>query len=68
MTFSKVPRLSIGCLGGAGLGSAFGFAVLTAAVLKTWWDSRVNLVSGLTLFVALTLAYFVIRQNRNASR
>ena len=51
-----------------GWGSAFGFAVLTAAVLKTWWDSRVNLVSGLTLFVALTLAYFVIRQNRNASR
>jgi len=47
-----------------GWGSAFGFAVLTAAVLKTWWDSRVNLCSGLTLFLALTLAYFLIRQTR----
>jgi len=62
--FAELPMRSP--LGG--WGSAFGFAVLTAAVLKTWWDSRVNLVSGLTLFVALTLAYFVIRQNRNASR
>ena len=48
-----------------GWGSAFGLAVLTAAVLKTWWDSRVNLWSGLTLFVALTIAYFVIRRTRN---
>jgi amino acid transporter, AAT family len=52
-------------LGGAG--SAFGFVVLAAALVKTWWDSRVNLLSGLTLFVALTLAYFLIRQGRKAS-
>jgi L-asparagine transporter-like permease len=50
-----------------GWGSGFGLAVLTAAVLKTWWDSRVNLWSGLTLFIALTIAYFLIRKTRRAS-
>jgi L-asparagine transporter-like permease len=50
-----------------GWGSAFGLAILTAALLKTWWDSRVNLWSGLTLFIALTIAYFLIRKTRNAS-
>ncbi|HEY7617543.1 MAG TPA: amino acid permease, partial [Terriglobales bacterium] len=46
-------------------GSAFGFAVLTGAVLKTWWDSRVNLLAGLALLLALTLAYFVIGKKRS---
>jgi L-asparagine transporter-like permease len=47
-----------------GWGSAFGFAVLAAAVLKTWWDSRVNLWSGFALLVVLTLAYFLIKSHR----
>jgi amino acid transporter, AAT family len=47
-----------------GWGSALGFAVLSVSFLKTWWDSPVNLWSGLTLFLALTLAYFLIRQTR----
>jgi AAT family amino acid transporter len=44
-----------------GWGSALGFGVTLACVLKTWWDSRVNLVSGLVLLAALTLAHFLNR-------
>ena len=44
-----------------GWGSIIGFAVIVAATLKTWWDSRVNLVSGLLYLVLLTLAYLVIK-------
>jgi amino acid transporter, AAT family len=42
-------------------GSALGLAVTTACVLKTWWDSNVNLVSGVLLLAGLTVAYFLIR-------
>jgi L-asparagine transporter-like permease len=41
-------------------GSILGFVLVTAAVLKGWWDSRVNLISGVVLLVGLTVAYFVI--------
>ncbi len=47
-----------------GWGSAVGFVVIGAAVLKTWWDSRVNLITGLLYLIALTIAYFVIRAAR----
>ncbi len=47
-----------------GWGSAFGFAVIAAAVLKTWWDSRVNLITGLIYLIALTIAFFIIRAAR----
>jgi amino acid transporter, AAT family len=42
-------------------GSVLGFVLVTAAMFKTWWDSRVNLISGLVMLIGLTLAYFAIR-------
>src|SRR5207248_3236210 len=48
----------------AGWGSAVGFVVVLAAVLKTWWDSRVNFLTGAILLVILTLAYFLLRRIR----
>jgi L-asparagine transporter-like permease len=45
----------------AGWGSIVGFAVIVAATLKTWWDSRVNLISGVLYLVLLTIAYFLIK-------
>jgi AAT family amino acid transporter len=44
-------------------GSIVGLAVVLAAVGKTWWDSRVNLIAGLTFLIALTLLYFLLRRN-----
>lgn len=49
-------------------GSAIGFVVIAAAVLKTWWDSRVNLITGLVYLIALTVIYFVIRATRTPSK
>ena len=45
-------------------GSVLGFTVIIAATLKTWWDSRVNLFSGVLYLVLLTAAYFLIRAAR----
>jgi amino acid transporter, AAT family len=47
-------------------GSIIGLAVVVASIGKTWWDSRINLVAGLTFLVALTVLYFLLR--RNATR
>lgn len=47
-----------------GWGSAVGFVVVVIAVLRTWWDSRVNLLSGLFYLIAVTLAYFLLRPTR----
>lgn len=48
-------------------GSAIGFVVIAAAVLKTWWDSRVNFVTGVIYLVALTICYYVIRLTRRTA-
>ena len=48
-------------------GSVVGFTVVVAATLKTWWDSRVNLLSGVLYLVLLTIAYFLIEQSRRRS-
>jgi amino acid transporter, AAT family len=48
-------------------GSVVGFTVVVAATLKTWWDSRVNLLSGVLYLVLLTIAYFLIEQTRRRS-
>jgi AAT family amino acid transporter len=50
-------------------GSIIGLTVVLASVAKTWWDSRINLVAGLTFLVALTVLYFVLGQKpkQNAS-
>jgi hypothetical protein len=45
-------------------GSAIGLAVVLAAIAKTWWDSEVNLISGIALLVSLTLAYAAIKYSR----
>jgi AAT family amino acid transporter len=42
-------------------GSIIGLAVVLAAIAKTWWDSRINLIAGLTFLVALTIVYFLPR-------
>jgi L-asparagine transporter-like permease len=57
---SKLPMRSP--LGSSG--STAGLVLVTATVLKGWWDSRVNLISGMTLLLGLTLAYFLIRTRR----
>lgn len=44
-----------------GWGSAAGFTMICAAILKTWWDSRLSLVSGLSYLVILTLAYVMLK-------
>jgi len=45
-------------------GSIIGLTIVLACVAETWFDSRVNLISGLTLLIALTLAYVVIKPSR----
>jgi amino acid transporter, AAT family len=42
-------------------GSVLGVTLVTAAILKTWWDSRVSLVSGLSTLLLLTVAYMFLR-------
>ncbi len=44
-------------------GSMIGLSVVLLAVGKTWWDSRVNLIAGLTLLLGLTALYFALRKN-----
>jgi L-asparagine transporter-like permease len=42
-------------------GSVIGLIVVLAAIGKTWWDSRVNLVAGLSFLIGLTLLYFLLK-------
>jgi amino acid transporter, AAT family len=44
-------------------GSIIGLAVVLASVAKTWWDSRINLIAGLTFLIALTILYYLLRRN-----
>ncbi|MGA3196008.1 MAG: amino acid permease [Terriglobales bacterium] len=46
-------------------GSVIGLTVVLASVAKTWFDSRVNLISGLTLLLGLTISYAVIKKSRH---
>ena len=53
-----------------GWGSVIGLVVVLAAIGKTWYDSRVNLISGVSFLVGLTALYFILRpgnarSNRN---
>jgi amino acid transporter, AAT family len=45
-------------------GSALGLTLVTAAVLKTWWDSRVSLISGLSTLLILSVAYLFLRASK----
>ncbi len=48
-------------------GSIVGLVVVLAAIGKTWWDSRVNLVAGLVFLIALSLLYLVLRPKTRAA-
>jgi amino acid transporter, AAT family len=48
-------------------GSVLGFTVICAVILKGWWDSRVNLISGLLYLLLLTLAWWGIKSARKKS-
>ena len=48
-------------------GSALGLAVVLLSVGKTWWDSRVNLMTGLALLIGLTAAYAAIKHWRKST-
>ena len=41
-------------------GSVLGLTLVTAAILKTWWDSRVSLISGVSNLLLLTVAYMFL--------
>jgi len=42
-------------------GSVLGLTLVTAAILKTWWDSRVSLLSGVSTLLLLTVAYMFLK-------
>ena len=42
-------------------GSVLGLTLVSAAILKTWWDSRVSLLSGVSTLLLLTVAYLFLR-------
>jgi L-asparagine transporter-like permease len=45
-------------------GSVVGLALVSAAILKSWWDSRVSLISGVGYLTLLTLAYVLTRSQK----
>jgi AAT family amino acid transporter len=47
-------------------GSALGFVLASATILHTLFASRVNAAGGLVFFVALTVAYFLLKRRRRA--
>lgn len=48
-----------------GWGSVIGFTVVCAIVLKGWYDSRINFISGIVLLILLTILFFVIRPRQS---
>src|SRR5215475_5117687 len=47
-----------------GWGSILGFTVVCAVILKGWWDSPVNRISGLLYLFLLTAAWWAIKRTR----
>ncbi len=47
-------------------GSIVGLIVVLAAIGKTWFDSRVNLIAGVTFLLVLTGLYFLLRSSANS--
>jgi AAT family amino acid transporter len=50
-----------------GWGSMIGFTVICGVVLKGWFDSRVNLISGVVYLLLLTAVWWVIKKQRKRS-
>ena len=48
-------------------GSILGLTLITAALLKTWRDSRVSLLSGVSTLLILSAAYFFRSASKNKS-
>ena len=48
-------------------GSVFGLALVCASILKSWWDSRVNLSSGMLYLLLLSLGYTLIKRQKQES-
>jgi AAT family amino acid transporter len=48
-------------------GSAIGLTLVAAAILKTWWDSRVSLLSGVATLLLLTVAYMFLKPGDTAN-
>ena len=44
-----------------GWGSVIGLIVVLAAVGKSWYDFRINLISGVGFLIGLTVLYFILR-------
>ena len=49
-------------------GSILGLTLVTAAILKTWWDSRVSLISGVSALLILTVVYVLLKPSGAAMR
>lgn len=49
------------------LGSLLGLTLVTVAILKTWWDSRVSLLSGVFTLLLLTIGYLFLRASIKTS-
>src|SRR5580692_9739891 len=49
-------------------GSVLGLTLVTAAILKTWWDSRVSLISGVSTLLILTIAYAILKSTNSPMR
>jgi amino acid transporter, AAT family len=45
-------------------GSAVGLVVVVATIVKGWWDSPINLVSGIVYLVVLSIAYYLIKRQK----
>ncbi|MFY9562533.1 MAG: amino acid permease [Terriglobales bacterium] len=48
-----------------GWGSMIGLIVVLAAIGKTWYDSRVNLLSGVSFLIGLSVLYFLLRPKKS---
>jgi len=48
---------------GGGIGSVIGCFLVTLVILKTWWDSRLALVSGVMYLLVLNAAYLLLRKS-----
>jgi L-asparagine transporter-like permease len=45
-------------------GSVVGLIVVVVSIGKTWWDSRINLIAGITFLVGLSVLYLLMRPKR----
>jgi L-asparagine transporter-like permease len=43
-------------------GSVIGLIVVVVSIGKTWWDSRINLIAGVTFLVGLSVFYLLLRR------